>query len=81
VATRLANARRRALSVDDQLSGLSVRAAAEGITDEQWPQLREPALAAYDDFVDAVRQDLDLSPLSVLRAGAVTRSSGPATSA
>ena len=68
-----------ALSVDNRLSKLSARAMNEGIPDGHWPTYREPALVAYDDFVDAVRNDLSLSPLTVLRAGAATRSLGLST--
>ncbi|MGC4757584.1 hypothetical protein [Micromonospora trifolii] len=65
-----------ALSVDHQLSKLGTRAREEGIPDEQWSTYREPAMVAYDDFVDAIRSDLRLSPLAALRAGAATRALG-----
>ena len=69
-----------ALSVDHQLSRLGTRAREEGIPDERWSADREPVLAAYDDFVDAIRNDLNLSPLAALRAGAGTRSLGSPSS-
>ncbi|BCJ47822.1 hypothetical protein GCM10010168_21810 [Actinoplanes ianthinogenes] len=65
-----------ALSVDHQLSKLSTRAREESIPHEQWLAEREPVLTAYDDFVDAIRSDLSLSPLAALRAGAGRRSLG-----
>lgn len=69
-----------ALSIDHEMSKLSARAREEGILDEQWPTYREPTLVAYDNFIDAIRNDLSLSPLLALRAGSATRSSRPPAS-
>lgn len=69
-----------ALSVDHELSKLSARARKEGFLEEQWPAYREPTLVAYDNFIDAIRSDLSLSPLLALRAGSATRSARPPAS-
>ncbi|GII26447.1 hypothetical protein [Planosporangium mesophilum] len=68
-----------ALAVDHQLAELRIRATAAVITDEDWPTRREPAQMAYDNFIDAIRHDLALSPLKSLRAGAARRSAPPPT--
>jgi hypothetical protein len=70
-------AARCALAVDYSLVTLAHRATTGPIELHEWPLVREPAQTAYDDFIDAIRGDLGLPPLAVLRVGASTRSAPP----
>jgi hypothetical protein len=66
-----------ALELDHALVVL-LRRAITGVIDWQaWPEARESAQQAFDDFVDAVRTDLAMPKLAVLRAGAAARSAQP----
>jgi hypothetical protein len=41
---------------------------------------KEPAQKRFDDYIDAVRKDLSLPSLKVLRAGAPSRTAPPPSS-
>jgi hypothetical protein len=67
------DAARAAYEVDHALSILSEYALENEIPPEEWPQQREEAQQRFDDFIDAIRHDLSLPALGVLRERAHDR--------
>ncbi|MEV8019102.1 hypothetical protein AB0O76_22715 [Streptomyces sp. NPDC086554] len=62
-----------AYSLDHEMSALRRIAIREQIPFSSWHLRREPVQQAFDDFLDAVRADLSLPALQVLRRNAPDR--------
>jgi hypothetical protein len=67
------DAARAAYEVDHALSILGEYVLENEIPPEEWPQQREEAQQKFDDYIDAVRYDLSLPALGVLRERAHDR--------
>jgi hypothetical protein len=62
-----------AYELDHALAQLGEEAMNMGIGADEWPVRKGPAHEKFDDFIDAVRSDLKLSVLGVLRERAIDR--------